>query len=912
MKNNTHGTTPSIKFIFIIGCVVHFIILHTLHAAPQLDEKKLENVLIKFIDRELSLEQAFRIVEQQTDFKFFYMKEDLPLDAHVSVSQEVKTLYQVLQEFGKKFSLKFDRVNNQIVVKKSAVLYPGTMNVHGTVCDASTNEPLTFASVMIDGTPQGTMTDANGNFSLVIAQDSSSLRCSYVGYKTLTVALSGQKDVSMTIRMISMDVLLQDVTIYAYQEGEKELANGNALSLQSEKIKSSTSIFPDVLRSVQMLPGVSTNNEFSAKFNVRGGNPDENLVLVNGTQVYDPYHLKELPNYCSGIFNTELIRKMDLMTGGFPARYGDKLSSVLNIEYREGDKERLKGTVGLSLTDVDILAEGPLGENGSFIVGGRKTYLEYILKMASPKTNVFPTFYDIQGVVNYSFNPNNKLLFKFIHAGDNLAEDPVAKRDGPNQFYSTSDNFTHRYQTDDSSDFRFEYYSTLLALQYVNLISSSTIWKTELSYYDQRESEQARSEHYYHSLIEGRGYFFFYDYTSKQRYHNTLLVRTMEVNSTLDQQLSTYDWIKTGGSYQHITYQEDQTLQRTIDKFGNFDFDHNDFGNYPDTNASHQNDNPYDALNNQMNTVSFKIGGYIENVVQLTSRLLLNIGGRADYFDLNKELTWSPRLNIAYQIMAGLTLRGAWGYYYQSPNYRQVAYPAASDTNTQSQRAVHYVLGTDYTVFLDSHERRFLKMKVEGYYKKYDNLMSAIQTSAGYTYYSRKNDAVGESKGVDVYLMCSLPGFYGWVSYSYLEAMQDNLHDQYGSFPRNADQRHTLALVGDLDLGSEWNMAVRYTYGSGYPFTPQSAQYITTTYQWVWSSGAPNSERLPSYRCMDVRMTKSFEMFGLATSAFLDVSNVLMAKNIITYQYYIDDNQPTKDGVNLPPLIPSIGISVRF
>ena len=118
--------------------------------------------------------------------------------------------------------------------------------------------------------------------------------------------------------------------------------------------------------------------------------------------------------------------------------------------------------------------------------------------------------------------------------------------------------------------------------------------------------------------------------------------------------------------------------------------------------------------------------------------------------------------------------------------------------------------------------------------------------------------------------------------------------------------------MGDLDLGSEWNLAMRYTYGSGYPYTPQYAQYNSTTYQWVWSSGAPNSERLPSYSCMDLRITKTFDMFGLATSAFLDVSNVLMAKNIITYQYYIDNNQPTKEGVNLPPIIPSLGISVRF
>jgi hypothetical protein len=142
--------------------------------------------------------------------------------------------------------------------------------------------------------------------------------------------------------------------------------------------------------------------------------------------------------------------------------------------------------------------------------------------------------------------------------------------------------------------------------------------------------------------------------------------------------------------------------------------------------------------------------------------------------------------------------------------------------------------------------------------------------------------------------------------------MQDIVNDSIGVFPRNTDQKHTLGLVADFDLGSRWNLSMRYTYGSGYPYTPQSARYSTTTNQWNWSSGAPNSERLPSYSCMDMRMTKDFALFGLETSVFLDVSNVLMSKNIISYQYYINYNAPAKDGVNLPPIIPSIGISVRF
>lgn len=894
------------------GVVLQVLVFNQIIFSQFPEDKKLQDVKIKMSRENISLEQAFQLIEQQTDFKFFYVKEEVPLGEKIKINQQEKSLYQVLQDFAKVFGVAFSRINNQIVVKKADPVQFETYNVSGVVRDGLTHEPLVFTTIVMKGTQQGIATDAKGKFLLNLPQGNDTLRVSYVGYQTEEIPITVNKDIQLSINLFAMDVLLQDVTIYAYQGSDNELANTSALSLQSEKIKTSTSIFPDVLRSVQMLPGVSTNNEFNAKFNVRGGNPDENLVLVNGTQVYDPYHMKEAGNYSIGILNTDMVNKMDLMTGGFPARYGDKMSSVLNVEYREGNKERYTGAASLSLTDVDVLAEGPLNEKGSFIIGARKTYLEYIFKLANQKADVVPTFYDIQGVVDFALNSGHKLLFKFINAGDEFTESPTTKRSGPNRYYSTSDGFTHTEQWDDSTDSHGQYYSTLLALQSVNILSSSTILKTELSMYDERENERSRYNHWHQYLADGRGYFFFYYTHTDQQYNNNLLIRTIELNSTLDQQLSPCYWIKTGLSYQHITYNEDQIFQRTIDQTANFDYNHNNYGNYPDTNFSHQIDNQNDALDNQMNTQSLKFAGYVENVVQLNDHFLLNIGGRFDYFDLNKELTWSPRINLAYQIGGGLTIRGAWGDYYQSPNYRQVAYPVASDTNTQSQKAIHYVLGVDYAVSFDPEERSFLKLKVECFSKKYENLMSAMQTSYGYVYYSRKNDAVGESKGLDMYLMYSVPGFYGWMSYSYLEAMQDIVNDHYGSFPRNTDQRHTLAIVGDLELGSAWNLAMRYTYGSGYPYTPLSAHLNSTGGNWDWISGAPNSERLPSYRCMDIRITKSFGLFGLATSAFLDVSNLLMAKNIITYHYYIENNQSAKDGVNLPPIIPSIGISARF
>ncbi|HLA68393.1 MAG TPA: carboxypeptidase-like regulatory domain-containing protein, partial [Bacteroidota bacterium] len=290
--------------------------------------------------------------------------------------------------------------------------------VRGTVRDGATHEPLVFANISVAGTRLGTATDARGTFSIELPRGKTVLRCSYVGYKTAEIPISVDNEIRVLINLDAMDILLQDVTVYAYQGVEREHMSASLLSLQSEEIKNSTAVIPDVLRSTHMLPGVSANNEFSAKFNVRGGNQDENLILVNGTQMYDPYHVKEVPNASISIMMMDMIRKMDLMTGGFPARYGDKMSAVVDIQYREGDRDRYKGTATASLTDADIVAEGPLGEDASFIFGVRKSYFEYLLKYINRGSYHHPSFYDAQGVVDYSLSSGHTLFFKFLHAGD--------------------------------------------------------------------------------------------------------------------------------------------------------------------------------------------------------------------------------------------------------------------------------------------------------------------------------------------------------------------------------------------------------------------------------------------------------------------------------------------------------------
>lgn len=793
-------------------------------------------------------------------------------------------------------------------------IWAQTFKVSGVVRDASTMEPMVFASTLVLENHQGTVTDDHGRFSIDLPVGDYQIQCSYVGYKTAIVPISVHGDLRVDVSLNSLDILLEDMTVYSNREiSEDAQEEVNTLSLQSQTITNSTSMTADVLRSVNLLPGVSNDNELSAKFNVHGGDFNENLVLVNGMQVYEPYHVKEASNASIGIFDADMIQKMDLMTGGFTARYGDKMSSVLSIDYREGNKDRMKGQASLSMTDADALIEGPIGSNGSFIIGARESYAQLVMKMLNLSPGLHISFYDAQGLLAYRIAPQHKLSLLFIHAGDLFRDDPSFDFGSAYTypFYTTNHAYMGSFSQawHDTSEQHAHYYSSMIALQSTDLVSSEAALKSEISYYDQLESEHSWRQSQYSFLFHSTGIpnDIFYRDTVNGRYDNDLRIKTLELNSSYDMQVLPFYGIKAGASYQHIFYDQEQVNQWTIAEFTN------NGNQYPDTSNTLRNQNGIDNEFGNIDAQSYKAAGYLENIFQVGEQTIINIGGRVDYFDINRDLTWSPRINLAYKMTSDLTLRAAWGYYYQSPVYQQLAHSTPSDTNTQSQRAIHYVIGGDYQIVSNGED--FLNLKIEAFHKTYSNLISSTVSSSGRIYYSRKNDAVGRASGVDFYLMYSIPGLSGWISYSYLKADQKlTINDTLGYyFPRNTDQRHTLAVVADIDLGKAWSLNVRVVYGSGYPYTPSIAVYNATYNTWTWQLGNPNSAYLPAYKRVDVRVTKDFSFFRFPSSAFIDVSNIFNFQNVQSYNYgYDNDGNPKTSAENLFPILPTLGMTVKF
>lgn len=756
--------------------------------------------------------------------------------------------------------------------------------LRGTVIDAQTLEPLPFANILVLDSNFGTTSNTNGKFELSNGLKTGEIQITYVGYKGLLVNLD-ELDYSTEIffPLNPININLQEVTVYSNNSVSSLSSQFSSTSLYNKQIREISAAMPDILRSLQALPGVVVNNEFKADFNVRGGNQDENLVLVNGTQVYEPYHIKEASNASVGIFNVDLMRKVNFITGGFSAKYGDKMSSVVDIEYKEGDKNKYSGAASLSLAYLDGYIEGPITENLTFIFGARKSYTEYVLSLIDYEdiSIAKPSFYDVQGVLSYSLTPKNKILVEFIHAGDDFKYDPE-------RFYS--------YKTESEKN-RGSYFSSLFDIKSKNILSSKSLLNFEVSYYDQIDDEHRLFDRE-SSLNDSK-----YDkYFMNRTTYDSLRIKTLKFNSDLSYQFSSIYEIETGISFQNITYE-----QNSLDRYTFIQRLRDSSPAAYDTTyrlGSYTTGDPVDVN-------SFKFSAYMENMLSLSKNFSLRIGVRTDYFDINKELTISPRINSAYNFSDGLILKAAWGHFYQSPIYHQLAYSAASDSNTLSQKATHYILGLEKKFNFSGDN--FLKIKLEAYYKSYDNLISSQFGVFERLSYSRNNDADGSASGFDLYTILNYGRFHGWFTYGYLEALEDIKNDNFGAYPRYTNQTHTISIVTNFYLGNNWDVSLKGYYGSGFPYTPKTAIKDESTGLWNWQSGKIHSADLPDYKRIDFRISKIFKLSNFDLITFVDVSNALNFRNVQRYEYETPGfTKPEAEEILLWPIIPSFGIRVEF
>ena len=695
----------------------------------------------------------------------------------------------------------------------------------GRVVDAS-EDPIPGATILVNGTNFGTAADEDGSYRLRLPASRFAIRVSAVGFATYIDSVTVVRD-EVTTRDITLEeeaLEMEGITV----EDENRNFDAGVYELDPEAIQNIPTPLKDGFRALKVVPGVVTNNELSSQYSVRGGGFNENLIFLNGFEIYMPFRPRQGEQEGLGLFNPDLAERVTFYTGGFPARYGGKLSSALDVRYRKPMDERLNGSVSLSLLDASASAAGSSKNNKiGWVAGFRKARARYLFASQELKGNYQPDYTDFQGALTYRIADGHELEVIGIVADHSFRLDPSNRR----TFFGTVSQ-DPRVPSNLQSlwlDFSGEevdgYATRFGGVRLSNRLSEELRWSNDFSFFRTEEDENFD--------ISGSAVLYLVDPggnpNNNEEFITTGVSRTedrasnqIEVDTWTGQ--SNLQWFKGRhvaelGGYVRGLFFADALEEKSVVT-----------GRDQDGELVRL---VVDSLKGTAQLDELQAGFYVQDAVDLLpqrDRLMLTGGLRADYYSFNSEWTLSPRLTVRYLANDRTTLTGSWGIYYQAPTYRELrGQPDPSrplednlNRNIKSQRSMQFVAGLEQ--FLP--QSRFV-FRAEAYYKSLTNIISYDIENVR-VQYSGENDAEGYAYGLDLQLRGEfVPGLESWANYSFLNSQEQFLpafQDDFkqGSNPRPTDQRHTLSLyIADYIPDDEsWKLHLRTLFGSGLPYTP--------------------------------------------------------------------------------------------
>lgn len=788
--------------------------------------------------------------------------------------------------------------------------------VAGEVTDAVSGETLVGVTVLIEGTNFGTATGDDGRFSFRVPTGSYALRFSSIGFHPLADSITVARDVVTEVRVQLFPATheLDEVTVEDRTETE-----AGVFELTPREIIDIPSPFRG-FQALKVLPGVATNNEISNQYSVRGGGFNENLVFINGFEVFMPFRVRQGEQEGLGLFNPELSQGVRLYTGGFPVRYGGKLSSALEIEYGPESDQRVTASAYASLLDGGAtLGYRSRYDRFGIIAGGRKAQAQRFFATQERKGNYDPDYGDLQVAGHLEFAPGQRLEWLGIYADHTFELEPQnqktyfgivsASPDRPSDLQAIWLDYSGNER--DRSEVRFG------GARVYSRITNSLNAAHSVSYFSTLEQERFR--------ITGSGVLFEVDPGSGNPStgggHFPTGTATQEDYAENDVEVSMltadgrYRWIAGPGAVEAGWSARQLTFSDRIDEKA--------FVVGPNTEGDVVRI-VIDSLRDSSTLDTRQASGYLQYAFAPPSqedRLLITAGVRTDYFEFNDEWSVSPRISARYQASERLALTTSVGLYHQEPTYRELrgrpepgrGLLGSLNRDIKSQQSLQFVAGTDY--FLPS---RRVYLRAEAYYKRLSNLISYDLENVRVRY-SGENDTRGHTYGVDAQLRGELvPGLDSWLNYSFLVSRETFLPEfqnaaRSGSVPRPTDQRHTFSVfVQDYVPGDEtWKMHMRALFGSGLPYTPPVASRVGNID--VQVPGPRSSARFTEYMRVDMGITKNIDFAGSGKRGIRmqltgELLNVFDMVNTVSYSWV-----PGGDGIwrRIPTRLTPRTINVR-
>jgi hypothetical protein len=726
------------------------------------------------------------------------------------------------------------------------------VRVSGFVADQQTGERLIGAHVVLENSKKVTYTDNNGFFSVII-ENTETIQFSFIGYQSRRVTAPNLVDTVMMV-LLSSGNDLDEVVVTARQ---RQTFNMATLSTREINSLPSLSGKPDVMKALQLLPGIQPQTEGSSLVLVRGGNPGENLYLFDNAPILYVNHLGGF----TSVFNPDMINDVKVYKGGFPARYGDKVSAVFDIAQREGDTSGIKGNLGIGITDASFAIEGPTRlKNSSYIVTGRKTMVDGLMMGITSlndfdKFIMFYGFHDING--KFSWRPDSR---NSLHL--NLYQ---------------GDDYIHFWYHPEEKQFAQEDQKYHMANVWGNSMSSVN-WN--------------------------------YNFSTGLFVSNTLSFSHYRLKDTKDYTIATWqDTISFDQKYlanvANVSFQSNWKYNASPFWDINFGYQSGFMAHNPNK-VQPVNGNSTD---NASREVSFMNTLYVDNTFQISNKLSAILGCRASHY-MNKgysAIKTDPRVTVNFGINPSQNVNIS---YMRAHQFGHLIFTQGNIMNNEVWIAAGKEVRPSFSDQVSiGWNNRFLKDRLEleiiAYYKTLTELAmlrEGYTSLAGDLYWKNKitGGGKGQSKGIEVSLTKKTGTWTGFVNYTW-----SRTNRQFGAinngkaFTYDFDRPHVANLSINRKFGKKWDAGLVWVYQTGLPFTPAiGRQYapwmdvgIAEDYGYeALIYGQRNSERMRDYHRLDLAAhyhTLTKRRGNKATWTF-GVYNAYNRKN--PYFYYYNDN----------------------
>ncbi len=768
------------------------------------------------------------------------------------------------------------------------VLYGFALNaqqvlISGFIIDGSNGEKLIGANIYDQVSKTGGVSNNYGFFSIgVTAGDSVELIFSYIGYKSKVQKLSAKTNQAINVELASGN-LLDEVVISAENDTPIDKRNEmGVLTIPVKQIENMPAIGgeSDILKALQLMPGVQSGNEGNSGIYVRGGSPDQNLILLDDVPLY---YVNHLGGFVS-TFNTDAISNIKLIKGGFPARYGSRLSSVIDIRMKDGNQKEFHGSAMIGMVASKISVEGPIKrDTTSYIISFRRFMYDLITKPVSKivfdGVGIGYSFYDFNAKINHRLSDKDR-LFISCYAGDDKISFRV--KDKNTNETSVMENSTH-------------WGNTLAALRWNHIYGHKLFSNTTVTYtryrYKTELSNNTKAEDYTKTL------------------YNSYISGIYDLNAKIDFEYfinSSYK-IKFGGNGIYHTFKPGVTEYR-IGENNTYSTD-TVFGNY---------------------NLKAKEGAiYLENEFSLWKKINFNIGGRITSYYVNDTNFYFPEPRILTNIIITNRFSVKASYALMQQNVHLLSSSGvgmATDLWLPATKIVppeksqQYSLGVAQTL-----KNNTIEFSVEAYYKKMTNLISykegAIFTGLLSDWqYNVENHGVGKSYGIEFLFQKKAGRTTGWIGYTLSRTTRQFANLNNGEpFTYKYDRTHDISIVWIYNLNENVNISATWVFGTGNAFTLATGTYNIITddgYEEVHIYDGINTFRMKPYHRLDFGINFHKQKKWGERTWNVSIYNVYNRQNPYYYFYKNVDvygyTQRKLYQQSLFPIIPSVSYSFKF